>query len=113
MTLAIHDYRLPRLLHPAAWWAWAIGLAMAANRTTNPLLLALVVVVAAYVVAARRELGAASPFGGFLRLGLLAIALRVMFQVLLGGGRPGAPYCSRCPRFHCRRARAACDSAVR
>ena len=89
MTLAHHDYRLPRLLHPAAWWAWAIGLAMAANRTTNPLLLALIVVVAAYVVAARRELGAASPFGAFLRLGLLAITLRVVFQVLLGGGTPG------------------------
>jgi energy-coupling factor transport system permease protein len=89
VTHAIHDYRLPRLLHPAAWWAWAIGLAMAANRTTNPLLLALIVVVAAYVVAARRELGAASPFGAFLRLGLLAITLRVVFQVLLGGGTPG------------------------
>ena len=89
MTRALHDPRLPRLLHPAAWWAWAIGLAMAANRTTNPLLLALVVVVAAYVVAARREVGAASPFGAFLRLGLLAIILRVVFQALLGGGVPG------------------------
>ena len=90
MTRALHDPRLPRLLHPAAWWAWAIGLAMAANRTTNPLLLALVVVVAAYVVSARRELGAASPFGAFLRLGLLAITLRVVLQALLGGGAPGA-----------------------
>ena len=89
MTRALHDPRLPRLLHPAAWWAWAIGLAMAANRTTNPLLLALVVVVAAYVVAARREVGAASPFGALLRLGLLAIILRVVFQALLGGGVPG------------------------
>jgi energy-coupling factor transport system permease protein len=81
---------LPRLLHPAAWWAWAIGLAMAASRTTNPLLLALVVVVAGYVVAARRELGAASPFGAFLRLGLFVIAMRVLFEALLGGGVPGA-----------------------
>ena len=89
MNRAMHDHRLPRLLHPAAWWAWAIGLAMAANRTTNPLLLALIVVVAGYVVAARRELGAASPFGAFLRLGLFAIALRVVFQALLGGGVPG------------------------
>lgn len=89
MNRAMHDHRLPRLLHPAAWWAWAIGLAMAANRTTNPLLLALIVVVAGYVVAARRELGAASAFGAFLRLGLFAIALRVVFQALLGGGVPG------------------------
>jgi energy-coupling factor transport system permease protein len=80
---------LPRLLHPAAWWAWAIGLAMAASRTTNPLLLALVVVVAGYVVAARRELGAASPFGAFLRLGLFVITMRVLFEALVGGGIPG------------------------
>jgi energy-coupling factor transport system permease protein len=89
MTRALHDPRLPRLLHPAAWWAWAIGLAMAASRTTNPLLLALVVVVAGYVVAARRELGAASPFGAFLRLGLFVITMRVLFEALLGGGVPG------------------------
>lgn len=89
MTRAFHDPRLPRLLHPAAWWAWAIGLAMAASRTTNPLLLALVMAVAAYVVAARRELGAASPFSAFLRLGLFVIAMRVLFEALLGGGVPG------------------------
>jgi energy-coupling factor transport system permease protein len=89
MTRALHDPRLPRLLHPAAWWAWAIGLAMAASRTTNPLLLALVVAVAGFVVASRRELGAASPFGAFLRLGLFVIAMRVLFAALLGGGVPG------------------------
>jgi len=38
--------RLPRALHPGAWWLWALGLAAAASRTTNPLLLALVVAVA-------------------------------------------------------------------
>lgn len=89
MNRALHDPRLPRLLHPAAWWGWAIGLAMAASRTTNPLLLALVVAVAGFVVAARRELGAASPFGAFLRLGLFVIALRVVLVALLGGGVPG------------------------
>ena len=30
----------PRWLHPGAWWLWALGLATAASRTTNPLLLA-------------------------------------------------------------------------
>lgn len=89
MNRAHHDPRLPRLLHPAAWWAWAIGLAMAASRTTNPLLLALVVAVAGFVVASRRELGAASPFGAFLRLGLFVIAMRVVLQAVLGGGVPG------------------------
>ena len=46
--------RLPRTLHPGAWWLWALGLATAASRTTNPLLLALIVVVAGVVVATRR-----------------------------------------------------------
>jgi energy-coupling factor transport system permease protein len=89
VTRAFHDPRLPRLLHPAAWWAWAIGLVMAASRTTNPLLLALVVAIAGFVVASRRELGAASPFGAFLRLGLFVIAMRVLLAALLGGGVPG------------------------
>ena len=31
--------RLPRPLHPGAWWLWALGLATAASRTTQPLLL--------------------------------------------------------------------------
>ena len=31
------DARLPRDLHPVAWWLWAIGLATAASLTTNPL----------------------------------------------------------------------------
>jgi energy-coupling factor transport system permease protein len=62
---------------------------MAASRTTNPLLLALVVAVAGYVVASRREVGAASPFGAFLRLGLFVIAMRVLFEAFLGGGIPG------------------------
>ena len=49
---------LPRLLHPAAWWVWGLGLATAASRTTNPFLLLLVVAVAAWVVMERREIGA-------------------------------------------------------
>ena len=47
--------RLPRALHPGAWWLWALGLATAASRTTNPLLLALILAVAGLVVASRRS----------------------------------------------------------
>ncbi|MDP9443673.1 MAG: ECF transporter S component [Actinomycetota bacterium] len=32
----------PRTLHPGAWWLWALGLAAAASRTTNPAILLLV-----------------------------------------------------------------------
>lgn len=73
-----------RLLHPGAWWLWAIGLAIAASRTTNPLLLGLIIAVAALVVSMRRPAAPWSrSFGVFLRLGLIVIAIRVAFQVLL------------------------------
>ena len=41
----------PRLLHPAAWWLWALGLMVAATRTTNPFVLLTIVAVAGLVVA--------------------------------------------------------------
>ncbi len=97
MPSVAHRPTLPRLLHPVAWWLWAIGLATAASRTTNPLLLAVVIAVAAYVVAARREAGAASPFGAFVRLGLFVIAMRVVLSALLGGGVPGTTVLFRLP----------------
>ncbi|MCC6183209.1 MAG: energy-coupling factor transporter transmembrane protein EcfT, partial [Microthrixaceae bacterium] len=41
-------------MHPGAWWIWALGLATAASRTTNPLVLGLLIAVVALVVSARR-----------------------------------------------------------
>ena len=35
--------RLPRDLHPVAWWLWAVGLAVAASFTTNPWLLLMLI----------------------------------------------------------------------
>lgn len=79
--------RLPRRLHPGAWWLWAIGLGAAASRTTNPLLLGLLMSVAATVVAARRSSAPwAGAFRGYLILALVVIGLRVLFRVFLGGG---------------------------
>jgi len=76
--------RPPRLLHPAAWWAWAIGVALAASRTTNPILLILLTAVVAFVVAARRQQSPWSrSFGVFLRIGLVAIAVRVLLFAVL------------------------------
>ena len=78
---------LPRWTHPVAWWVWALGLATAVSRTTNPLLLALVVAVAGWVVARRRpDAPWARSYAVFLRLGLLVIAIRVAFTVVLGSG---------------------------
>lgn len=77
--------RLPRFLHPLAWWAWALGLMVAAARTTNPLLLGLLLAVLAVVVAARRPDAAwAGSFAAALRLGGVVIVVRLVLQVLLG-----------------------------
>jgi energy-coupling factor transport system permease protein len=82
--------RLPRALHPGAWWLWALGLATAASRTTNPLLLALIIAVAGLVVASRRgDAPWAFAFKFYLWAGLLVALSRVLFRVLFGGGETG------------------------
>lgn len=81
---------LARELHPLAWWTWALGLAVAASRTSNPLLLLLVVAVAATVVDARRS---DAPWARAFRLYLLAAAcivvLRIAFRIAFGGTGAG------------------------
>jgi len=78
--------RLPRALHPGAWWLWALAMATAASRTTNPLLLVLIVAVVAQVVAARRsDAPWARGFKAYVYLGLVVIAIRVGFRIVLGG----------------------------
>ncbi|MFG2144359.1 energy-coupling factor transporter transmembrane protein EcfT [Streptomyces sp. NPDC048696] len=77
-------------LHPAAWWLWALGLATAASRTTNPLLLALIVTVAGYVVAARKtDAPWARSYTAFVKLGLAVVAIRLVFNIALGSPIPG------------------------
>lgn len=74
-----------RWLHPGAWWVWAIGMATAASRTTNPVVLVTLLCVSALVVASRRpDAPWSRSFLVFLKLGLLVIAIRVVFQVFLG-----------------------------
>jgi len=77
--------RLPT--HPMAWWIWALGLAAAASRTTNPFLLLLIVAAAAFVVVARRPLTTwARGFRAYLIFGLVVVAIRTVFHIVLGGG---------------------------
>ncbi|MFC5286534.1 CbiQ family ECF transporter T component [Actinokineospora guangxiensis] len=79
-------YFLPRDLHPGAWWVWALGLAVAASRTTNPWLLLAIIAVACYVVVARRtDAPWALAFRMYLVLGGLIVALRVFFRIVFGG----------------------------
>lgn len=79
--------RLPRNLHPLAWWAWAIGLAVAVSRTTNPLLLILVLAVLGFVVVNRRtDAPWARAFKYYLGVALVVITIRVVFRAVFGGG---------------------------
>lgn len=79
--------RLPRDLHPVAWWLWALGLAAAATRTTNPWLLVLIVLVASVTVLARRtDAPWALSFRLYLVLGAVVVLLRVFFRILFGSG---------------------------
>lgn len=80
----------PRSVHPVAWWLWAAGLAVAAIRLGNPLLLGLVVVVAGWVVAARRtDAPWGRSFSLALRLGAFIIVLRTVLATVFGLRVPG------------------------
>ena len=82
--------RLPRALHPGAWWLWAFGLAVAASRTTNPLLLLAIVAAAGWVVVARRtDAPWSRAFRFYLIAGAVVVVLRVVFRVLFGGDSGG------------------------
>lgn len=89
MSISAHEPRsgrLPRDLHPGAWWAWALGMATAASRTTNPLLLALIVAVVAFVVSARRgDAPWASGFRTYIIMAGVVIGIRVVFRMILDG----------------------------
>lgn len=77
--------RLPRDLHPAAWWGWALGLAAAASLTTNPLVLAGLGVAAWVVVVSRRSARAwAGSFRLYAGLALMIVVVRVAFRVVFG-----------------------------
>ncbi|MGW4273940.1 energy-coupling factor transporter transmembrane component T [Streptomyces seoulensis] len=79
--------RLPRTLHPVAWWVWALSLATAVSRTDNPLLLFLVLAVLGYVVTARRtEAPWARGFKYYLYLALSVVTIRVAFRTVFATG---------------------------
>jgi energy-coupling factor transport system permease protein len=85
-----HRITFPRSLHPGAWWLWAIGLAAAASRTQNPVPLALILAVGGFVVAARKSNAPwARSYVAFLKLSLVVIVIRILFQALLSTGAQG------------------------
>jgi energy-coupling factor transport system permease protein len=85
--LGMSTTRLARDLHPGAWWLWAMGLAAAATATTNPLLLLMIVGIAGLTVSLRASDHPWSrSFRLYLAFGVVIVAIRVLFRVLLGGG---------------------------
>jgi energy-coupling factor transport system permease protein len=74
-----------RPVHPLAWWAWALGLAVAFTRTTNPVAIALMLAATVLVVVVRRDDSPwARAFGAYLVLGGVIVATRAVFYVLFG-----------------------------
>jgi energy-coupling factor transport system permease protein len=92
---------LPRGLHPVAWWIWALALAVAASRTTNPLLLLLILAVLGLVVALRRsEAPWARGYRFYLAMALTVIVIRVIFRIVFESGiTPGDQILFRLPRI--------------
>ncbi|MFI2314924.1 cobalt ABC transporter permease [Streptomyces sp. CB00072] len=93
--------RLPRTLHPVAWWIWALALATAVSRTNNPLLLFLVLAVLGHVIALRRtEAPWARGFKYYLYLALTVVAIRVVFRAVFATGiTPHDHYLFSLPRI--------------
>ena len=77
-------------MHPLAWWGWALGLAVATTRTTNPVVIGLVLTAVVLVVmACREDTPWARAFGGYLVLAGSIVVVRVLFYVVVGIKTPG------------------------
>ncbi len=86
-TRVLSTYFLPRDLHPAAWWLWALGIATAASRTTNPWLLGMMLAVVCHVVMSRRGHAPwANAFRLYVYVGVVIVVMRVGFRIVFGGG---------------------------
>lgn len=72
------------MMHPWAWWGWAIGLAFAASATTNPLLLGLLATALIVVVRLRRGQAAVGSLSAYLWLAGFILVMRLGFQLLMG-----------------------------
>jgi energy-coupling factor transport system permease protein len=91
--------RLPRALHPVAWWIWALALGVAASRTTNPLLLLLILAVLGLVVILRRsDAPWARGYRFYLLMALTVVVIRIVFRVVFESGvTPGDHILFRLP----------------
>lgn len=79
-----------RALHPLAWWAWALGLAVATSRAGSPLVVAALLVGAVGVVLRFRDDSPwARAFPAYLALGACIVVVRIVFYAMVGVKTPG------------------------
>lgn len=79
-----------RVVHPMAWWAWALSAAIAVSLVHNPLLVVLMTVAVWLVVGGRRTRAPwARAAGAYLVVALVIVAIRMTSQVLIGLNRSG------------------------
>ena len=82
--------RRDRRPHAVAWWIWGAGLALAALRTSNPvLLLALGAVAVSVGTVCRADAPWGRSLGTFVKIGIFVIVVRVALQVIFGERLPG------------------------
>src|SRR5665648_853821 len=80
----------PPALHPLAWWAWALALAVAATRVSDVRVVALLLAaVVAVVILRRDESRWARSFPAYLVLGVCIVVVRIAFHVVVGIKSPG------------------------
>ncbi len=103
VPLALSEgHRIPRALHPVAWWIWALALATAVSRTTNAILLILVLAVLGFVVTQRRtDAPWARGFKHYLVMALGVIVIRVIFHSIFATGIGSSDHILfRLPQIH-------------
>lgn len=83
--------RVPRRIHPAAWWLWALGLATAAALTTDLVLLGIIAGACTLVVLRRGDARAVKAFRFYAGIAVFILVMRVLFRVIFGGASVGTP----------------------
>ena len=87
---AVDRITFPRSLHPGAWWLWAAALAAAPSPPHKPVPQAIILAGHRIGVAARRSNAPwARSYVAFLKLSLVVIVVRILFQALLSTGAQG------------------------
>ena len=79
-----------RLVHPWAWWLWALSCATAVSLVTNPWLTLFMAIAVIFTMFSRRtDAPWAMSLKFYLFMALLIVGIRVTFAILFGGGMTG------------------------